>query len=182
VNFSKKAQMKIQQMAFMLVAVMIFFAMVAIIYFTIVYSRLQDTAADLQEEEAKELARQMAGTPELMFSKKAFPESSSVDMAKALFLKQHGSYKKGYWNLDYLAIERVYPKPDPIEKECKPDGTNIATCRYLTLIDNAHGNYSGTQTAPVAIVWWDQSLGPLGTGEYRFDLGRIHALAHDTTK
>ncbi len=172
-NCSKKAQMKIQQMAFMLVAVMIFFAMVAIVYFMIVLSRLEGTAADLQEEEAKELARQMAGTPELMFSKLSFPSSSSVDLHKALSIANDAAYKNKFWNLDYLAIERVYPPPN--EELCDPSGINIATCRYLTIIKNSN-DLTGTQTAPIAIVRWDENLG--NNGNYRFELGRIHALAH----
>nr|AQS28255.1 hypothetical protein [uncultured archaeon]AQS28835.1 hypothetical protein [uncultured archaeon]AQS29022.1 hypothetical protein [uncultured archaeon] len=173
---SKKAQMKIQQMAFMLVAVMIFFAMVAIVYFTITSSKLRDTADDLREEEAKELARQMAGTPELMFSKQASPYSSSVDFDKAFALSKMNVYKNKYWNLDYLMIEKVYPSS--INEDCTSG--NYPDCRYLILIDNTRGNYTGTQTAPVAIVWWDPKLESIGN--YRFQLGRIHALAHDPTK
>ena len=170
-NYSKRAQMKIQQMAFMLVAVMIFFSMVAIVYFMIVSSKISDTAEDLRQEEAKELARQMAGTPELMFSKRSSPESSVVDLNKAIYLKQHRAYQKGFWNLDYLAIERVYPRPSR-QNEC--DAENLGTCRFLTIINNTQ-DLVGTQTAPVAIVWWDSTLGP--GGDYRFELGRIHALA-----
>ena len=177
-DYSKKAQMKIQQMAFMLVAVMIFFSMVAIVYFVIVLSKLSDSAEDLRQEEAKELARQMAGTPELMFSEGTFAQSSAIDFDKAFFLKQHIAYNRGFWNLDYLAIERIYPAPNPAHRECTL--STLATCRYLTIINNTN-NLAGTQTAPVAIVRWDNTLGIPG-GDYRFELGRIHTLAHDPTK
>lgn len=174
-NYSKKAQMKIQQMAFMLVAVMIFFGMVAIVYFTIVFANLRDTADDLREEEAKELARQMSGTPELMFSIKAQPYSSSVDLDKAFLIHKdpNSPFKKRYWNLDYLMIERLYPPPSR-DEDCST--SNYPECKYLTLIDERPGSYSGTQTSPIAIVWWDENLED--DGQYRFGLGRIHALAH----
>lgn len=177
VNFSKQAQMKIQQMAFMLIAVMVFFAMVAIVYFAIVFSNINDTADDLREEEARELARQMAGTPELTFSKKSSVFSSSIDLEKALVLKAVPAYALGPWNLDYLMIERVYPSPSS-DTECTR--TNLAECRYLTILDRTNGKYDGTQTSPAAIVWWDRNLE--SNGAYRFELGRIHALAHEPTK
>jgi len=176
VIYSKKAQMKIQQMAFMLVAVMIFFAMVAIVYFTIVMARLQDAADDLREQEAKELARQMSGTPELMFSQKGSPFSSTVDLDKAFILSKSNDFKRRYWNLDYLMIERIYPPPSN-NGDC-PLNT-YTDCRYLTIIDNTGGDYSGTMTAPVALAFWDDNL--FNKGGYRFELGRIHTLAHDPT-
>lgn len=175
-NSSRKAQMKIQQMAFMLVAVMIFFAMVAIVYFTIVFARIQDTADDLREREAKELARQMSSTPELMFSQGSSPFSASLDFDKAHFLSQNLDFKRKYWNLEYLMIEKVYPPPTQNQEDCAlyyPD------CKELVIIDNANGMYAGTQTAPVALVWWDETLE--NGGGYRFEFGRVHALANDPT-
>ena len=166
-------------MAFMLVALMVFFAMVAIVYFTIVFARVQDTADDLREEEAKELARQMAATPELMFSRQASPFSASIDFDKARLLAQHESFKEKYWNLEYLMIEKIYP--EPTHNLCTMD--TYPDCRELVIIDNTGGSLTGTQTAPVAIVWWDETLlsGPARPGDYRFELGRIHALANDPT-
>ncbi|MBU0907416.1 MAG: hypothetical protein KKD18_02475 [Nanoarchaeota archaeon] len=177
-NSSKKAQMKIQQMAFMLVAIMIFFGMVAIIYFTIVVAKLQGTVDDLREQEAKELARQMAGTPELMFSKTGFSESSAVDFDKALALKEQDVYKTKYWNLDFLMIERLYPPPDPTQEWCNIN--NRETCQKLLLIGNIPSNSGGpdgTQTSPIVLVRWDSNL-----QTFKYELGRIHALAHDSTK
>lgn len=178
VKFSKKAQMKIQQTAFMLVAVMIFFAMIAIVYFTIVIAKLQDTVDDLREQEAKELARQMSGTPELIFSKQGFPESSTVDFDKAIALSEHDVFKRKYWNLDFLMIERIYRSPNQ-GVECNIN--NRETCHYLVLIGEMPSNSGGpdgTQTSPISLVWWDPQLNG-GSGGFRYELGRIHALAHN---
>lgn len=174
-----KAQMKIQQMAFMLVALMIFFGMVAIVYFTITFSNLRDKADDLREQEAKEIARQMSATPELTFSKKGSSCSACIDLDKAYVLAKTQSYPTKYWNLDYLAIERIYPAPTK-ENCVSPTSDNYPDCRFLTIIDKHPGSYDGTETSPIAVVWWDESLG--SDGDYRFALGRIHALAHDPTK
>lgn len=177
---SKKAQMKIQQMAFMLVAIMIFFAMVAIVYFTIAMAKLQGTADDLRDQEAKELARQMSGTPELSFSQGGSSESSTIDLDKAYLIAKDGGFRKKFWNLDYLMIERIYPGTPASRNICLPN--NYPNCRELVLIDNTEGNYSGTMTSPIALARWDQTLGSQGAGGYRFELGRIHTLAHDPTK
>ncbi|MFH1802149.1 MAG: hypothetical protein ABH864_01720 [archaeon] len=172
--------MKIQQMAFMLVAIMIFFAMVAIVYFTIVLAKVQGTADDLREQEAKELARQMSGTPELTFSQDGISSSSTIDLDKAYILAKTDNFKRKYWNLDYLMIERIYPET-PAGKENCLQTNNYPNCRELVLIDKTGGNYSGTMTSPIALARWDQNIGSNGIGGYRFELGRIHTLAHDPT-
>jgi hypothetical protein len=68
-GFSKnrKGQMKIQQMAFVLMAIVIFFALVSLFYFSIRIRSLQKSALSLREEEAKELIRKLAVTPEFSF-------------------------------------------------------------------------------------------------------------------
>ena len=166
-------------MAFMLIAIMIFFAMVAIVYFTIVLAKLQGTAENLRDQEAQELARQMSGTPELVFSQDGSPESSTVDFNKAYFLSKNRNFRNRYWNLDYLMIERIYPETLAGNEDCLQLG-NFPDCKELTIIDKTGGNYSGTMTSPVALAIWDDNLG--ARGGYRFELGRIHAITHDPTK
>ena len=56
----KLGQIKIQEMAFILVALFIFFALVSIIYLSIAGSRLTDSVENLREEEAQAIARKIA--------------------------------------------------------------------------------------------------------------------------
>ncbi|MBU0761012.1 MAG: hypothetical protein KJ600_01340 [Nanoarchaeota archaeon] len=151
-GYSKKGQLKIQQTAFMLVGLFIFFAMVAIVYFTISMKSLEGRAEDLREEEAKELARQLSGTPELAFTAGSGC-SSCIDYDKARELSESLAYKK-FWNLDYLVIERISPEP-------RED---------LVIIGNVEP--TGTKIAFVALARWDRE-----TQDYKYELGIIHALA-----
>ena len=101
-----KGQIKIQQMAFVLVALMIFLALVALIYISFRVENIKGDVEDLGDQEAKELARKLSGTPEFSFT--AEDCSNCIDLDKVLILKERKTYKD-FWNLDYLQVERVYP-------------------------------------------------------------------------
>lgn len=174
---NKRAQMKIQQMAFMLIAVVIFFAMVALVYFSISSANLQARASDLRDEEARELARQIAGTPEFAFTAKG-DCSSCIDFDRAFQISKSDEYKKHFWNLDYLAIEKVSPggvSETGRVTECS--SSNYPDCNQITIISS---NDYATKTSFVALAEWDESLG--GSGGYRYSLGRIHTSQKEPKK
>jgi disulfide oxidoreductase YuzD len=160
--------MKIQQMAFMLVTLMIFFSMVALIYFTISLSNLKKDVSRLQDEEAMELARKMSGTPELAFTATS-DCSSCIDYDKAKQMAENSNLKEKYkdlWNINYLAIECIITDenyPDVYSADCSED----PDLNPLVLIEESE-SYS-TKTAFVTLARWDSGL-----GNYRYDLGRIH--------
>lgn len=165
--------MKIQQMAFMLVAVMIFFAMVALVYFSISTANLRETAEQLREEEAQELASQLSGTPELAFTASS-DCSACIDFDKAFALSQNPNHGKKLWNLDFLMIERIYP--DPVEKTCLIP-SDLPDCKNIRIINLPEGRgLSGTKTAFVSLARWDASLAG-GSGDYKYEFGKIHTLA-----
>jgi len=172
---SKRAQMKIQQMAFMLVAVMIFFGMVALVYFTISIKGLQDKAEILAEEDGRRMARQLAGTPELAYTVRDGCDSC-LDLDKAFQLSTINSYAEDLWNLDYLMIERISPSfPD---QKCTSPANNYPNgCNEIEIIAPKRG-LSGTKTAFVALVRWDDSIGG-SPGAYRYEFGRIHVLERE---
>lgn len=64
-GFSNKGQLKIQEMAFMLVAVMLFFVLVGLFVMSIIFTGLQDEATRLAEEKTLMTATSLADTPEL---------------------------------------------------------------------------------------------------------------------
>lgn len=163
VNYSK-GQMKIQEMAFMLVALAIFFSLVAIIYFSISGANLRITAQNLQEEEAKEMVRKLAGSSELAFTSSS-DCNSCVDFDKALILKEiYLESYSGLWNFDYLMIEKI--SPDNSGEECTR--FNYPDCGKITLIGKTE-NFGATSQAFVALARWDES-----TQRYKYEFGRIH--------
>ncbi len=159
---SSKAQMKIQQMAFMLVALVIFFSLAALIYFSFSLSILREQAGKLQEDEAKEIVRTLAGAPELAFTSSS-DCNSCIDLDKALLLKDVPAYKN-FWNIDYLMIEKVYPPGS--NTEC--DLFNYPNCGKITII-SSQSNFGSASKAFVTLVRWDESL-----GKYKYELGRLH--------
>ena len=90
VNYSKRGQIKIQQMAFVLVAIMIFFSFAALFYFSLSVSKLKGDAEDLREKEVKETVRRLAGSPE--FSWTVYDCPTCIDLDKVMVLKDLESY------------------------------------------------------------------------------------------
>jgi len=162
VGFSK-AQMKIQQMAFMLVALVVFFSLIALIYFSISLSNVRSSAQQLQEDEAREIVRKLAGSPELAFTSSSDCDSC-IDMDKALMLAESPAYED-FWNLDYLMIEKIYPSN--IESECTR--FNYPDCSKTTIFSKTQDIGSATQ-AFVTLARWDSDL-----GKYRYEMGKIYA-------
>jgi len=152
-----KGQMKIQQMAFVLIAIVIFFAMVAIVYFSIRVSNIRESAVLLREEEAKELVRKLAGTPEFMSTECA----NCIDLDKIFILKDKKSYDE-FWDLKYLAVEIIYPVR---EEEC--DNANYPDCRRVTLIEE--DDIGIPYSAFVSVCRWDSDR------YIKCELGKIYA-------
>lgn len=156
VNYSR-GQMKIQQMAFVLVITMIFFAMVGVFYASIRVGSLKGNAEQIREDEAREIARKISGSPELSWS--AEDCSSCIDMDKALALKSNQEYEE-FWDLAFVQIERVYPSG---EGECTSQ--NYPECGTITLLNE--GNYIAHE-AFVALCRYDEKE------EFsRCELGRV---------
>src|SRR3989339_757807 len=62
--FNSRGQLKIQQMAFMLIAVTLFFALVGLFLIVFVFSGLKGSATALQEKNALLLVTKLANSPE----------------------------------------------------------------------------------------------------------------------
>ncbi|MBX4196837.1 hypothetical protein KW805_04580 [Candidatus Pacearchaeota archaeon] len=122
-------------MAFVLVALLIFFSMVALIYASLRISHLKGQAGTLAQAQAQELARTLASAPELQGKC-----DSCIDTDKALILKEKlNSEYKGLWKVSYLRIERLYPNAQ--NRECTR--MNYPDCSTLTLINGSLGTAQG---------------------------------------
>ncbi len=168
VSFSKKAQLKIQQMAFMLVAVFIFFSLAGIFYLNFSSGDLENRIAQLREEEAIEIVSSISKTPEFSFFSTG-ECSSCIDLDKVLLLKERQEYKD-FWNIDFLMVEKVWP--NATNKECTR--ANYPECNKITLI-SANDKNIRTRTSYVTIARWDPSLG--SRGSYRYEIGKVHISA-----
>ncbi len=130
--------MKIQQMAFMLIAVMVFFALVGLIIAAIGFSGLKEKATALQEKNAMLLASKLANSPEFSCRQ----NENCVDLDKIISLKDNiDKYKKGnknFWGVSGIEIIKIYPENSGFV-EC--NSQNYPNCNKITLI-------SGEGTAP----------------------------------
>lgn len=158
---SSRAQMKIQQMAFVLVATMIFFSLVALFYFSIRITSLQKEAVNLREDEAKELVRKFSAAPEIAWT--ATDCASCIDLDKALLLKDKKTYQ-GFWNVPFIKITRIYPSSNT-SKECTK--LNYPDCDSITLVKENKNFIS--HDAFVSLCRYDSSQG----GYNKCELGKI---------
>ena len=160
---NSKAQLKIQQMAFMIVALVVFFAMVGLIYFSLSLANLKEKVTALQDEEARELVRKFTGTPEFIFTASG-DCSSCIDLDKVYQHYLNGELYKDFWNIDYLMIERIYSLSST--KKCTSQ--NYPECQELELIKNRE-DFEAVSSAFVTLARWDPQI-----NDYRYEFGRIH--------
>jgi hypothetical protein len=121
---STRGQLKIQEMSFVIVAIVIFFAMVAVLVISIVFSNINGSAKDIKDTNARKLISTIASSPEFAWTEQC---ESCVDKEKY----------SSFWGVDYLAIENIYPK---YQGECT--GANYPYCESITLVNKTE--YYGT--------------------------------------
>lgn len=157
-----KGQIKIQEMAFVLLGIIAFFALVALFYFAIRSSSLTKEAEIGREDRARELVRRLSASPEFAFS----GCQNCLDFDNALIIKERTAYQK-FWGLDYLRIEKVYPNSD--NPECNK--LNYPDCQGVTIIKE--GSEYGTPVWSFAALCRKESY----SGEIytKCELGKIYA-------
>lgn len=147
---SSRAQLKIQQMAFVLVAFMIFFGLVLVLYVAIKTGSLESSVEDLREQQAQEQVRRLTGSPEFIFSSGSC--SSCIDFDKVFALKLLLARNPEYaslWNTRFLQISKVGPSI-----ECTIQ--NYPDCTTITLVD-AEADFSSVDSF-IAVCNYDPTI------------------------
>ncbi len=123
----KKAQLKIQEMSFMLVAIVIFFIIAGLFFIVIQYGNLQNKANELAEQKAISTISKLASTPEF-----GCGEPLCVDTDKIMALKNKQDYQ-GFWGDDIKSIEivKIFPRTVQDEIECRVN--NYPNCNAYTV-------------------------------------------------
>lgn len=148
-------------MAFVLVGVFIFFALVGLVYVSVRMAVLKGDSGDLKESDALENVRMIYSSPEFIWQ--AFDCEGCVDLDKAMVLKGRKIYSN-FWGLDYLALKRIYPQGRDIE--CSE--VNYPDCSTITII-NKTTNVGAVYGAFVALCRWDES------GRTRCEIGKVYS-------
>jgi len=134
-----KAQMKIQQTAFMLIAVTLFFVLVGLFIIAVMYSGLKRTAEDLDEKNAMLLVSELANSPEFSCGEAFnFGSVNCIDADKTMMLKDKKEYN-GFWGVAAIEIRKIYPLET--DQECLVE--NYPECNLIKVYSSEtnQGNY-----------------------------------------
>lgn len=99
----KKSQLQIQEMAFMLIAVVLFFILVGLFVVSIVYKNLYQAANKISEERTLSAVTNIADSPEFSCS---ISKSNCVDADKLISLVGKESYEN-FWPFSSLRVVRL---------------------------------------------------------------------------
>ncbi|MEK6825847.1 MAG: hypothetical protein AABY00_03610 [Nanoarchaeota archaeon] len=150
---SSKAQLKIQEMAFVLVACMIFLALAAVFYLSLKGAGGKETILDQREQEVIESLRKLADSSELEWSDAHEQCKGCIDLDKAILLKETSRNKQTQvlWNMNALSLEVMTPQK---EGECTLG--NYPECKTLTLINATSSARIERKSAFVALCHREQ--------------------------
>lgn len=138
----RKAQMKIQQMAFMLMAITLFFVLVGMFFIVIQVSNLRDSAGVLEERNALLLVTKLANSPEFSCGEVfGTGNLNCIDADKVMALKENINTYKNFWDVENIEIRTIYPSET--EKECTAQ--NYPDCNLIKIregnISSEHSNF-----------------------------------------
>jgi hypothetical protein len=97
---NKKAQLKIQEMAFFIVAIVLFFVLVGIFILSIIFANLSQSATDAAEKRTLSSVTNLADSPEFSCGK-----PNCVDADKLISLMQNKKYEN-FWPFSSLRVLR----------------------------------------------------------------------------
>ena len=145
---NKKAQFKIQQTAFMLLGVVLFFILVGLFWLSLKSSGIKKSAANLEQEQAIALALSIAESPELSCS--GNNAGQCVDFDKAMIIKNLKTFHT-LWPISKLEVRRIYPSyaDGNVMKECSTD--SYSSCNILTIIDDNADNEKASASSFVKL-------------------------------
>lgn len=136
---NKKAQLKIQQMAFMIIAVTLFFVLVGIFVMVIKFSGLKEIASELEERNAMFLVSKLANSPEFSCGN-AFGSSriNCIDSDKIMMLKENIAKYGNFWGVSNVEVRKIYPERD---KDLICNLVNYPDCNIIRLYDKEVKGY-----------------------------------------
>ena len=113
-------------MAFMLIAVTLFFALVSIFVLAFRLSGAKGSANLLAEEGAMMLATKIANSPEFSCGKSFGNQVDCIDSDKVMALKKDISKYSNFWGVSNIEIRKIYPEGNEIcTSENYPDCNRI---------------------------------------------------------
>mgnify|MGYP006302704011 CR=1 FL=1 len=136
-SLSKKSQLKVQEMAFMLVAVLILFALIAVFSFTILSKNITTTSNELKQEKTKAAIASLASTPEFICPNN---KPNCIDEDKLVILTSQGKELKELLGFESLKIikQTGFNKEEENLKQCNT--ANYPNCDIYTIYQGQKQN------------------------------------------
>ncbi len=131
-----KGQLKIQEMAFMLMAVVILFVIAGLFFIVIEYRSLYKEAGQTEKEKAISTIAKLAETAEFTCGK-----SLCIDTDRLMVMKERAFYN-GFWPVTSLSVIKIFPKQDVIECSEK----NYPNCTFFKIYDSRKENIETVST------------------------------------
>ena len=132
----KKAQLKIQEMAFMILAVFLFFILVGIFVLSIVYSGIYEEANRIKEDRTLSAVVSLADSPELACIS---AKSNCIDGDKLITLIDNNRYED-FWPFSSLRVIKASGFGIDEEDLIECSFTNYPNCDIFNVYDKKVSN------------------------------------------
>lgn len=164
---NKKAQMKIQQMAFMLMAITLFFVMVGLFLLTTTFSGLKDKAESLDEKNALLMVSKLSSSPEFSCGESFGSQRvNCVDADKLMGLLTKKEQYQSFWGMDLIQVRKIVPVGEEIE-------CNLSTYPNCNLFNiHSTANIAGDKSIFVSLCRKDLDNGRTYN---KCELGKLYA-------
>ncbi len=107
----KKGQTKIQQTAFLLIAITLFFVLAGLLFLGFYLSGIKDDANALKEKQTRLLVSKLADSPEFSCGESFGSKlRDCVDSDKVMMLMKEREKYKNFWGVENIEIIKIYPE------------------------------------------------------------------------
>ena len=138
-----RGQMKIQQTAFLLLAVTLFFVLAGLFALSFGLSNLKNTASALEEKNAMLLVSKLANSPEFSCGEAyGGNKVDCIDADKFMMLKEETLKYRDFWGVINIEIRKTYPKMNG-EIECTR--VNYPNCNVIKLGSTTASNFTSVE-------------------------------------
>lgn len=125
----KKSQLKIQEMAFMLMAVVLFFILAFLFFVTIKYRQMYKEAGLIEQEKTLSTVAKLSDTAEFTCGK-----TLCIDTDKLIVMKDRKAYDGFWpWPLTSISVVRIFPTQNQSFVECNKN--NYPECNLFKVYD-----------------------------------------------
>lgn len=125
-----KGQFKIQQMSFMLMAVVLLFILIAMFFVVYQSKSLKNLATESEKNKVVLMSKVISGSTEFSCVNKEF----CIDTDKLIVLKNNSVYKE-FWPVAYIKVRKIFPQSEDLTfTECNK--ANYPDCNLYNVYEN----------------------------------------------